>query len=464
MPLQDRQLDFEDFSSDTEKLSAILKRTEVSSQKHKLSYEYYRARKFVLLYPSLLACLAVGILSFTVTTDAIKRHMKVGNTQVEDVITLVVGCLGFFIGMNLLLMNQWDFSSRESMHLAALMELDTLSDKVRFWKMDRRVGHGATDDDDGDVTLNASGRSFNEIERKALGVVEAPDSHKTALVVASGKTLKKVEKEIKQKTKQAKKTEVKRSDVSRFSGFNGAYNQVIRSCKSDIPTPISRPFDLFESRLECMSLGHLGVIWDTRMRRNQIMRLAAVEIYNEVTGYWAWPLSTPDIDHVIDRSMKRVARLISKDYRAPIKVECCGFTIFRCCCRKRNPKSGLLTGIVDAMEAREREMWDVRGVGNFIDSGDRPHGGRDILEEDAYEAERQLQRMEDEEYSYYSRDRNQSSYYDDEETAYTETGNSYSRGVAKYDVQSRGRRTGRAPSRRQERLPAWDEASESQWG
>ena len=195
MPLQDRQLDFEDFSSDTEKLSAILKRTEVSSQKHKLSYEYYRARKFVLLYPSLLACLAVGILSFTVTTDAIKRHMKVGNTQVEDVITLVVGCLGFFIGMNLLLMNQWDFSSRESMHLAALMELDTLSDKVRFWKMDRRVGHGATDDDDGDVTLNASGRSFNEIERKALGVVEAPDSHKTALVVASGKTLKKVEKD-----------------------------------------------------------------------------------------------------------------------------------------------------------------------------------------------------------------------------------------------------------------------------
>lgn len=74
--------------------------------------------------------------------------------------------------------------------------------------------------------------------------------------------------------------------ISRFSGYNGSYNQINRSCKSDIPTSISRPFDLFESRLECMSLGHLGVIWDTRMRRNQIMRLAAVEIYNEITGYW----------------------------------------------------------------------------------------------------------------------------------------------------------------------------------
>ncbi len=40
MPLQDRQLDFEDFSSGAEKLSAILKRTEVSSARHKLCMEY----------------------------------------------------------------------------------------------------------------------------------------------------------------------------------------------------------------------------------------------------------------------------------------------------------------------------------------------------------------------------------------------------------------------------------------
>ena len=221
MVLQDRQLDFEDFSSDTEKLSAILKRCEVSSQKHKLCYEYYRARKFALLHPSVLACIAIGILGFIVTTDAIKRHMKVGEVQVEDLLTLVVGFLGFFVGMNMLLMNQWDFGSRENMHLSALVELETLGDKVRFWKMDRKVGSGQYDNgDEGGVSSNNKssrnmGDDFTKSERKALGVVEAPNSHKVALVVASGKALKKVESEIQQKTVQAKKTEDKRSDVSR---------------------------------------------------------------------------------------------------------------------------------------------------------------------------------------------------------------------------------------------------------
>lgn len=226
MGLQDRQLDFEDFSSDTEKLSAILKRCEVSSQKHKLSYEYYRARKFALLHPSVVACCTIGVLGFVVTTDAIKRHMKVGNVQVEDILTLVVGFLGFFVGTNVLLMNQWDFGKREGMHLSALVELESLGDRIRFWKMDRRVGTGGNGGDSGDDedikdkssrsnNYNKSRSNFDDSERKALGVVEAPNSHKMALVVASGKALKKAETEIKQKTDIARKTEDKRSDVSR---------------------------------------------------------------------------------------------------------------------------------------------------------------------------------------------------------------------------------------------------------
>mmetsp|Transcript_5087 Transcript_5087/g.10387 ORF Transcript_5087/g.10387 Transcript_5087/m.10387 type:complete len:259 (+) Transcript_5087:486-1262(+) len=137
-----------------------------------------------------------------------------------------------------------------------------------------------------------------------------------------------------------------------------------------------------------MSLGHLGVIWDTRMRRNQIMRLAAVEIYNEISGYWLWPFDTPDIDKVIDRSMKRVARLVSKDYRAPVKVECCGFTIFRCCCRKKNPKSGILHTLFDGIEDREIDMMEARQVGDYIDSGQRrfydDDDGEYLLEDEVY--------------------------------------------------------------------------------
>jgi len=196
-----------------------------------------------------------------------------------------------------------------------------------------------------------------------------------------------------------------RSLLFRFSGYNGAYHQINRSCKSSIPNALSRPFDLFESRLECMSLGHLGVIWDTRMRRNQIMRLACLEIYNEIVGYWAWPFGTPDIEKVIDRSMKRVARLISKDYRAPIEVDCCGFTIFRCCCRKVNNKYNALDNIWDGMEDCEREMMEVRGVADFIDTGEQRIQQEQQFEEEAYQAEKRMIKLQrkDHQLSVYSR-------------------------------------------------------------
>ncbi|KAL7529285.1 hypothetical protein ACHAXR_004254 [Thalassiosira sp. AJA248-18] len=212
-----------------------------------------------------------------------------------------------------------------------------------------------------------------------------------------------------------------------------------------------------------MSLGHLGVIWDTRMRRNQIMRLAAVEIYNEITGYWLWPLSTPDIEHVIDRSMKRVARLISKDYRAPIKVECCGFTIFRCCCKKRNPKSKLWNNIVDGMEDRERDEMYNRGVTDYVDRGEM-RNGRYLLEDDAYEAEQKLQYLEDGQSFYsredsrgqYSRDQYSRDQYSRDQTVYTEDGDTYARGsrMGEYSIDDTMTQS----------EPGWDEASESQYG
>ncbi|KAL3803158.1 hypothetical protein HJC23_003433 [Cyclotella cryptica] len=419
--IQDRQLDFEDFSTDTEKISAILKRTEVSSQKHKLTHEYYRARKFLLLAPAVLSCAAIGILGFLVTTDAIKDHMHVGDVRVRDVLTILTGCLGFFVGVVLLLGNQWDFGTRECMHLSAMIELDKLSDKVRFWKMDRYNHEEMVN-----VVTNGGGNvksDFSAAHRKALGVVEAPDSKKMALVIASGKTLQKVENEIVKKTAEAKMVVENRNDVSRFSGFNGAYHQILASCKSTIPNGIHRPFDLFESRLECQSLGHLGVVWDTRMRRNQIMRLAAIEIYNEISGYWLWPLATPDIDTVIDRAMRRVARLVSKDYRAPVKVECCGFTLFRCCCRKHGPKGNLVNNIYTGMERREVELVEARKVADYMENGDKRFESRGyLLEDDAYSADRKLKRMDD--------DYSENSYSTRGSGRYSRSG--YSRGATSY--------------------------------
>ena len=167
-------------------------------------------------------CATIGIFGFVVTTDAIKRHMKVNNVQLEDVLTLVVGCLGFGVGVLILLMNQWDFGSRESLHLGALVELESLSDRVRFWRMDQKVnGDGESEEKESELLGDkfdggggGKGRKKN-VERKALGLVEVPNSDKVAMVVGSGKMLKKVEREIRQRAVSAKKAEERRNDVSR---------------------------------------------------------------------------------------------------------------------------------------------------------------------------------------------------------------------------------------------------------
>ena len=133
--------------------------------------------------------------------------------QVEDLLTILIGCLGVFVGMAILMGNRWDFGSREKMHLSALVDLESLGDRMRFHRMDQQLtknnngggGAGAGIDDSG----RSSGSGANE--RRALGVVEK--SHKVALVVASGKALKKVESAIQKRTEKAKKTEESRSDV-----------------------------------------------------------------------------------------------------------------------------------------------------------------------------------------------------------------------------------------------------------
>jgi len=109
---------------------------------------------------------------------------------------------------------------------------------------------------------------------------------------------------------------------------------------------------------------------------------------NHARGYWLWPFGTPDIESVIDRSTKRVARLINKDYPAPMKVECCGFTIFRCCHLKQNAKANLLENY-SGWDGRSRgNIMYTRGVTNHIDMGEPI--GRYLLEDDAYEAEQKL--------------------------------------------------------------------------
>lgn len=278
-----------------------------------------------------------------------------------------------------------------------------------------------------------------------------------ALVVASGKALKKVEKNIRQRTVAAEKMDDNRTDVSRFSGYNGAYHQILLSCKSTIPIGLSRPFDLFESRLECMSLGHLGVLWDTRMRRNQIMRLAATEIFNEISGRFSWPFSAPDIDDVIARSMKRVARLVSKDYKAPVKIRFCGVTLLRCCCKSKESKSAALNKIMDDIDEREATVVEGSRIERFINTGERNRGDDDFaLEDEAYAADQRMRDMEGGDDGYSESYTREGGTY----AQHTRDADSYTRGTETYDESENYSRR----SRRIEVSPSVYEGSRHQSG
>ena len=75
-------------------------------------------------------------------------------------------------------------------------------------------GGGGEASKDGSLLKNGKNKGGTG-ERRALGVVEMPHSDKVAMVVGSGKVLKKVEKEIQERSVRAKKAEERRNDVSR---------------------------------------------------------------------------------------------------------------------------------------------------------------------------------------------------------------------------------------------------------
>ena len=104
------------------------------------------------------------------------------------------------------------------MHLSAVVELEGLADRVRFWRMDQKLTTNGKDSSihkNGKNKGTGTGTGTGTGERRALGVVEMPHSEKVAMVVGSGKVLKKVEKEIQERSVRAKKAEERRNDVSR---------------------------------------------------------------------------------------------------------------------------------------------------------------------------------------------------------------------------------------------------------
>ncbi len=96
-------VDFEDFSTDAEKLSAILKLGDVEMHKHMLSADYYRFRKYLLLAPTVLSGLSIAIMGFVAASDVIEDRMKVGTRACGSSSCCSCRALG-----------SWSWSSRSS--------------------------------------------------------------------------------------------------------------------------------------------------------------------------------------------------------------------------------------------------------------------------------------------------------------------------------------------------------------
>lgn len=407
-----------DSLSEAEKLSSILQRSDVERHKHNLAYEYYRFRKYCLFIPTLIIILFITVVGFTVDTDVIKDHMKVGDSSTREFLVLLVASMGFLAMVLTLLSNAIDYNTKINMHKGAAIDLESLCDRIKLYRVERTMDQEAMEEEEERLTDNyrrtgsdgetiVSSTSVLEdgvdLESQAANFPPALDNNGALVVVPEGQQLalvnnnnlanaiamqkqiinkskqeqRKIDKKnqalaktlIAQKVAQAKRDRENIKNVVEFYGYSVTLQQISVGCKSDIPIRISKFFDVMETRVELMSLSRtLGVAQDEnvnaadessgRMRKNQIIRLCANEIYNEINGYWAWPLFAPNVDRAIERSLRRVGQLLNMNYRARKRCKlfpCCAIPL---CCKKKS-SSNVFAIINEGIDSRELDMMQV---------------------------------------------------------------------------------------------------------
>ena len=375
-------MDIDTFSSDSEKLSAILKVADVELHKHLLTIEYYNFRKYTLLIPMISMSLIISILGFIAASQVISNNVKVGDSTISEFLTILVSCFGFLIMILLLLYNNLEYNSKIIFHRAASQDLAGLCEKIRMYKMEPSMDERAkeydeelkelfVDDDQTEVD------SDDDDEEESVPIHNGENQ----LVPHSGDQLarqqvkrqikhtKKVQRHkakltqtlVKQRVRQARQAQDLSKDVITFYGYHTELHSIISSCRSDIPASLSKYFVIMENRVELMSLSRLGVEEESRMRKNQIVRLASNEIYNEISNYILWPLLTPSVDKTIEISLKRVGQLLNMNYRAQRRcklIPCCPIPL---CCKKKTTNN-VFAIINEGIDQRELDMMQAERI------------------------------------------------------------------------------------------------------
>lgn len=402
-----------DSQTESEKLSSVLQRADVERHKHNLSAEYYRFRKYLLFIPTLLIILFVTVCGFVVDTNVIMDHMKVGDSSTREFLVLLIASLSFLALILVLLSNALDYNSKINMHKAAAIDLEALGDRIKMYRVERTMDQEAMEEEEerlaemyreagGDDDQTVSTERSADLESQAgnfppkfsNALVPVPENGQLALVGSdpnlanaiamqrqiinkSKNQQRKIDKKnevltktlVMQKVAQAKRDRENIKNVVEFYGYSVALQQIAMGCKSDVPICIAKFFDVMETRVELMSLSRtLGVTQDEnsntedessgRMRKNQIIRLCANEIYNEINGHWAWPLMAPGVDGSIERSLKRVGQLLNMNYRARKRCKlfpCCSIPL---CCKKKS-SNNVFAIINEGIDQRELDMMQV---------------------------------------------------------------------------------------------------------
>lgn len=381
--------DFEDFASDAEKLSAILKLGDVELYKHMLTVDYYRFRKYMILIPTVLSGLAISILGFIAASDIIKPYMKVGDTEMREFLVLLVSCLGFLVLLLAVLGSGLDYSSKVGYHRSAAEDLAGLCEKVRLYRMesamDERLNdeeeemRGVLEENDGDDTEGTDESDDDEAQLvpTTRELIRQPGGENGGPPNAA--TLRQVQRKLKQ-TKRIQKQNAKLTkdlvannirhareeqdltkDAIAFYGYHTELHQISRGCRSDVPPQISKFFATMENRVELMSLSRLGVEEESRMRKAQIVRLCASEIYHEISNYPLYPLMTPRVDKTIEGALKRVGQLLNMNYRARRRckfVPCCPIPL---CCKKKKTDNVFMI-INEGIDQRELDMMQAERI------------------------------------------------------------------------------------------------------
>jgi len=445
-------VDFDSYTSDAEKLSAILKVADVELQKHALTSEYYTLRKYSILIPIIVLSLFVAMAGFIAASDIITETTRVHDTTMQEFLTLLVASCGFIVLLLTLLGNQLDYNSKIKFHNGAQDDLTSLCEKMRMYRVERAMDErvveeemadvrrkemelgeldvGDTESEESEVDELAEEDErllLDEEEQAAAGglgggvggmggaaawdtVVQLnngefpPTLQQTrgrdivahqegGIMTTSNNTMnnpkkqaamerkiarqarkqlklsRKLEKKneyltkelVNQKITQERQQQEMSKDIITFYGYHAELHQIISGCKSDVPPEISKFFHVMENRVELMSLSRLGIQEESRMRKNQIIRLCASEIYNEIQGFALWPVTVPPVDSTIEASLRTVGHLLNMNYRAQKRcklIPCCPVPL---CCKKRT-SNNIFSVINEGIDQRELDMMQAERV------------------------------------------------------------------------------------------------------